>query len=113
MHPRQTDFKRVARCRELPLDLVPAIYDGSLSITALFQGKPVANQRISIWPPQGKSFSKKTDAKRRFSKLDKLVAGQYSFATYHTLKDASGKFEGKPYKGMMHGSSCTIRWPLR
>lgn len=78
----------------------------------LFNGKPVANKSVSICAPNGKVLKHKTDSAGEF-RITSPKAGRYSFTTYHRQKDQTGKEEGKAYKGLMHGSSCTLNWPLK
>ncbi len=105
------DAKTLANASKLPLDIVPTIQSGALTLKVLFKGKPLANTRIWIWSPTGKEMRKTTDEKGVVS-LSKLQPGTWSFATVHTLKNLTGKFEGQSYRGVMHGTSFSLRWPI-
>jgi hypothetical protein len=42
--------------------------------------------------------------------IDAWVGPAYNF---RTLEDPSGEFEGEAYKGVMHGATCSFRWPIK
>lgn len=103
---------KMARTPELPLDLAPAKENDALTVRALFKNKPLAKTRIWIWAPGSKERSTRADA-RGVVTIKNPKKGTYSFAVLHTLKDPSGTFDGKDYKGVMHGTTCSLRWPVR
>ncbi len=102
----------LAKVSELPLDIVPTIEADGLALQVFYQEKPLAKQKIWIWLPSRKETRKKTDASG-ILRLKNLQPGTWSFATTHTLRNKTGKFNGKAYKGIMHGTTLSIRWPLK
>ena len=101
----------LAREQRLPLDLVPAVENDALVITVLYKDEPLANARVSIWSPSGKEWVQRTDSEGQ-TELKNLRKGVYSFATAHTLKDSAGEFNGERYNGVMHATTCSLRWPF-
>lgn len=106
------EAKILARAAKLPLDIIPHIQANTITLQVLFKGKPLANRTIWIWSPRGKEMRRNTDAAGSL-KLKNLQSGTWSFATTHTLRALTGKFQGKPYKGVMHATTCSIRWPVK
>jgi hypothetical protein len=105
-------LSHLARTPKLPLDISPAIESGEVTITVLFQDKPLVKTVVWIWTPDGKERKQTTDAAGTIT-LRNLVPGTYSFATIHVLENPAGEFEGEPYKGVMHGTTCSFRWPIK
>lgn len=103
---------KFARTPELPLDLVPSFEGGSLKIAVQFHDKPLATTRVSIWPPGGKETKQTTDAGGVIT-VSNPKKGTWSFSAVHTLKDRSGEFDGEPYKGVMHGTTVSLKLPLK
>lgn len=106
------EAKALAREPKLPLDLVPTVHASALTIEVFFNGKPLPNTRVSIWSPGGKETKQTTDADGKI-KVESLKPGTYSFGTAHTQKDLTGEFNGEAYKGVMHGTTCNLRWPVK
>jgi hypothetical protein len=107
--PEQLD--RLAVTETLPLDLVPRIDGSALEVVVLKDGQPVANGKIWIWSPNGQESQEPTDDQGRL-RIEKPLDGTYSFAAIHTNPEPEGEFEGESYKGVMHGTTVTIRLPL-
>jgi hypothetical protein len=106
------ELSQLARTSQLPLDISPAIESGEVKVTVLFENKPLVKAAVWIWSPDGKETKLTTDTDGKFT-VKNLAPGIYSFAAIHILKDASGEFEGATYKGMMHGTTCSFRWPIK
>ena len=102
----------LARTSKLPLDISPAIESGEVKVTVFFKDKPLAKTAVWIWSPDGKETKLTTDTDGTIT-VKSLALGIYSFAAIHTLQDPSGEFEGTPYKGVMHGTTCSFRWPIK
>ena len=105
-------FNQLARTPKLPLDISPAVKSGGVTITVFFQNKPLPKTVVWIWAPDGKETKLTTVADGTIT-LKSLVPGIYSFATIHNLKGPAGEFEGESYKGVMHGTTCSFRWPIK
>jgi hypothetical protein len=103
---------RLARTPELPLDISPAVQSDKVTITVFFKDKPLANATAWIWMPGGKEMKQTTDAAGKIT-ISNLAPGTYAFATIHVLEDPSGEFEGERFQGVMHGTTCSFRWPIR
>jgi hypothetical protein len=106
------EVSRLSRTRKLPLDISPAIKSGEVTITVFFENKPLAKTVVWIWAPNGKETKPTTDADGTIT-LKNLAPGIYSFAAIHNLEDPAGEFQGEPYKGVMHGTTCSFRWPIK
>lgn len=104
-------LERVAVTEALPLDLVPKIDSSGLEIAVVKDGKPVADGKIWMWSPDGKESQHPTDEKGRF-RIEKPLDGTYSFAAIHTDPEPAGEFNGESYKGVMHGTTVSLRLPL-
>ena len=104
-------LNRLAATEVLPLDLVPKIEGGTLEVAVVKDGQPVANGKIWIWSPDGKETQHPTDDQGRF-RIEKPLDGTYSFAAIHTDPEPEGDFQGEPYKGVMHGTTVSLRLPL-
>jgi hypothetical protein len=65
--------------RKLPLDISPAIKSGGVTITVIFENKPLAKTVVWIWAPDGKETKLTTDADGTIT-LKSLAPGVYSFA---------------------------------
>jgi hypothetical protein len=102
----------LARASKLPLDISPAIESGEVKVTVFFKDKPLAKTAVWIWSPDGKETKLTTDTDGTIT-VKSLSPGIYSFAAIHILEDPSGEFEGASYKGMMHGTTCSFRWPIK
>jgi hypothetical protein len=102
---------RLARSTNLPLDLVPTVESGNVKITVLFEGKPLTETRVWTWSADGKSKQQITDASGTIT-METSVPGIYSASTIHILPKPTGEFQGKPYDGVMHGTTCSFHWPL-
>ena len=102
---------RLAVTKALPLDLVPKLNAGALEVAVIKDGQPVANGKIWIWSPDGKETRQPTDDDGRF-RIEKPLQGTYSFAAIHTDPDPDGEFQGESYKGVMHGTTVSLRLPL-
>ena len=105
-------FSRLARTPKLPLDISPAIESGEVKITVFFKDKPLAKTAVWRWTPGGKETKLTTDADGTIT-VESLAPGTHSFAALHILEDPSGEFEGEPYQGVMHGTTCSFRWPIK
>lgn len=105
-------LSRLARTPKLPLDISPAIQSGDVTITVSFQKRPLAKTGVWIWTPDGKETKLTTDAAGAV-RLSNLLPGTYSFATIHILESPAGEFGGETYKGVMHGTTCSFRWPIK
>jgi hypothetical protein len=105
-------FSRLARTPKLPLDISPAIESGEVKITVFFKDQPLANTAVWRWTPGGKETKLTTDADGTIT-VESLAPGVHSFAAIRILEDPSGEFEGEPYQGVMHGTTCSFRWPIK
>jgi hypothetical protein len=105
-------LKQLGRTPKLPLDICPKVDSRSLKISVFFKDRPLAETKVWCWGPDGKERQRTTDASGVIT-LKNVAPGTHSFATVHVLNDPSGQFEGEPYKGVMHGTTCTLRWPIQ
>ena len=101
-----------ARTAELPLDLVPSFDGDALLITVKFKDKPLAKTRVSIWAPGSKETKQSTDSGGVIT-VPNPKKGTWSFSAVHTLKDPKGEFNGESYQGVMHGTTVSLRLPLK
>ncbi len=105
-------LSRLTRTPKLPLDISPVVESNKVDITVFFRDKRLAKAAVWIWTPDDKETKLTTDADGTVA-LKRLIPGVYSFATIHVLNEPAGKFEGEAYKGVMHGTTCSFRWPLK
>lgn len=104
-------LNKLAVTEELPLDLVPKIDGTALEVAVIKDGQPVVDGKIWVWSPNGKETQHPTDEKGRF-RIEKPLAGTYSFAALHVDDEPKGEFKGEPYDGIMHGTTVSLRLPL-
>jgi hypothetical protein len=105
------EAKQLARTPQLPLDVVPTVESDQLTVTVLFEDEPLANTGVWVWAPGGKETKHTTDAAGKLT-LRNLAPGTYSISTVHVIQGPTGEFDGQPYKGVMHGTTCNLRWPV-
>ena len=104
-------MNHLARTKRLPLDIAPTFHSGQVTLSVFFGDEPLPNTTVWIWAPGGKETKQTTDDSGKIA-LGNLTSGTYSFAVVHTLKNRSGEFKGEAYQGIMHGTTCSFRWPL-
>jgi len=94
---------------DLRLDLVPALNNGKLTLTACFDGKPVADAQIVASGPGLDHLEDKTD---QFGKTSISIAdaGLYSIRARH-IEDKSGEHQGKKYDSVRHYTTLTLNVP--
>ncbi len=103
---------KLARTPELPLDLVPSFEGDTLKITVQFNEKPLAKTRVSVWLPGGKETKQTTDEAGAIT-VSAPKNGTWSFSAVHTLTGPAGEFNGESYKGVMHGTTVSLKLPLK
>lgn len=104
-------LERLAMTKALPLDLAPKMIGGALEVAVIKDGQPVTGGKIWVWSPGGKETQHPTDKQGRF-RIQKPLAGTYSFAALHTDPKRTGDFQGEAYQGIMHGTTVSLRLPL-
>ncbi|QDU04461.1 Nickel uptake substrate-specific transmembrane region [Gimesia chilikensis] len=102
----------LAKTSELKLDLVPSFDGETVKITVLFNDKPLANTRVTIWAPGSKETNNMTDSNGVIT-VTKPKSGTWSFSAVHTQKHLSGEFNGESYQGVMHGTTVSLKLPLK
>ena len=108
----KAEVAQLARTAELSFDLVPSFAGDKLQIKVQFKDKPLAKVRVSIWPPGGKETKQMTNADGVIV-VSKPKKGTWSFSAVHTLKGLEGKFDGEAFKGVMHGTTVSLKLPLK
>lgn len=106
------EAKRLTNAPTFPLDFVPSFRSDGLKLRVVFKGKAIANRTVWMWSPSGKQMTRKTDSSGIIRLIDPQP-GVWSFATTHTQANLTGKFEGNSYNGVMHGTSFSMRWPIK
>ncbi len=102
---------RLARNPKLPLDIAPTLDSERVKMTVFFEGKPLADTRVWVWSPEKESKKQTTDSTGTIT-IEPSGSGIYSASTIHILEEPAGEFEGEPYRGVMHGTTCSFRFPI-
>jgi hypothetical protein len=93
------------------LDLVPCPSGGTLGVQVLWQGEPRGGVSVHVWPPGGREKKYKAN-EAGIVELPNSASGTYSFSTVVRFPEERGKFAGQDYRGIMHGVTLTMPWPL-
>lgn len=94
---------------DLKLDLVPSLKEGKISITALFEGKPVAGSQVKASGPGLEDYEGVTD-KSGTAVFEMAKAGLYSIRARH-IEAKSGTLDGKDYPETRHYTTIAVRVP--
>ncbi len=93
--------------QQLPLELVPSVADGKLTVRALWQGKPLASAEMKA-DLAGEKAEGTTNANGVFSVSTK-VPGLYSFRAKH-VENTPGEHGGKKYGSAKHYSTLVVTY---
>lgn len=105
------ELAALGRAKELELDIVPRLGEGTLECTVLWKGEPLADCELSVIDPAGKSQTLKTGAKGEAS-VPANQQGLYALRAKHVEADAGGEENGQKYTETRHYSTLTLRLPL-
>jgi hypothetical protein len=105
------ELRQLGRARELPLDLVPQAKAGRLIVQVLWKGDPRAKATVHVWPPGGRERKYQAN-EEGMVRISDPKRGLYSFSCVISLAAGEGEFDGQPYKGVMHGVTLRMPWPL-
>jgi uncharacterized GH25 family protein len=100
---------KLTRSDRLVLDVVPKLADGRITMTVLYQGKPVADKEVVVLNPSGKQFDLKTDNSGNIA-ID-AAAGNYAVRAAYVEADKSGKRDEKSYSQIWHYCTLTFAAP--
>lgn len=98
---------KLARAERLALDIVPSVDGDELSLTVLYNGKPVTDSELVIVDPAGESHDLKTDSQGRGT-IKTTAAGRYAIRSGHIEADRGGTREGKKYAQTWHYCTLTL-----
>jgi hypothetical protein len=96
-----TEADTLSRCPDFALDVVPQAVGDKLQLTVLWEEKPLAGAEVVAEHLEAEIVEAITDEAGR-ALLQPLLSGQIAVRVGHTVKDATGEFEGQPYKGAAH-----------
>ncbi len=99
----------IGRAEKLAFDVVPEVAsaDGTLKLTVLWQGSPVADAEVTVIGPNDADQQLKTDAAGQ-CELSAKSAGLYAVRAFRNEPDTAGEHNGKPYKGVRRYSTLTL-----
>lgn len=93
---------------KLDLEVVPAMADGGINLTALWQGKPLADAEVVVIDPAGESHDHKTDA-AGVVRLSSAAPGVYAIRAKHVEADRGGELDGKQYTQTTHFATTSFK----
>lgn len=103
---------KLGRSEVIPLDLVPLEAGEKLRVQVLWQGEPHQDAAIFAWTPKGKELKTRPD-ERGVVEIDVQEPGTYAVSAIATFDGERGRFEEKPYDGLMHGTTLALPCPLQ
>jgi uncharacterized GH25 family protein len=97
---------------DLKLEIVPKAKHGELTLTVLWNGKPLPDAKLSVAAGDAEAVEKTTgdDGRITFKPEGKGIVGVLA---NHLDKDQSGEADGEKYSGVLHYASLTFEQPKR
>jgi|GEM_PF-2436644 len=96
---------------DIPFQIIPTLKDGGLLLQVIYFSTPLPRTKISMVKNNGKEEVLKTNNKGEVFFSPKKQ-GRYHFSALAFENEAAGVFENKAYKGIMHGTTLIIKWPI-
>jgi len=100
----------LAESSHLPFQIVPLWNKNKLSLRIMFFSNPYPRAKVSLLSPDGTEKEFVAD-----NKGEVIIPGEpaeiYHFASYAFENDAAGVFEYDAFKGIMYGSTLTLKLP--
>jgi uncharacterized protein DUF4198 len=92
--------------QQLPLELIPHIADGRLTVRVLWQGQPLAGADVRAIPAGAEPIDGKSDAAGQFS-VPASGSGRYALRAKY-VEQRAGEREGKKYATVRHYSTLVV-----
>ena len=92
--------------QRLPLELVPSLVQGKLTVRTLWQGQPVAAAEVKAVPAGGDAIEGTSNSAGEFA-VSANQAGTYAFRAKYVEKIA-GEREGKKFQTIRHYSTLVV-----
>lgn len=105
------EMAKLARAKDLPIDIVPSIAGDTMTFEVVYEGESLANHRVAIIAPDGSESKFRTDAKGKLS-YKPTMPGVYGVWSVRLDDEITGEHKGVAYTGNMHATSLTFDWPL-
>jgi hypothetical protein len=109
------DLEKLAESSDVPVQIIPSWTDKGLVLQIKYFALPWPRTSLWMMLPEEKGEDGKmkekemqTDGKGEVL-IGKLKPGTYYFSTRIVEKDPAGAFENQAYKGLMHGSTLTLK----
>jgi N-acetylneuraminic acid mutarotase len=108
MYPETTRnrWNAPAPDQRLPLELVPSLVQGKLTVRTLWQGQPVAAAEVKAVPAGGDEMEGTSNSAGEFA-VSATQAGTYAFRAKYVEKIA-GEREGKKFQTIRHYSTLVV-----
>jgi hypothetical protein len=108
MYPETTRnrWNAPASDQRLPLELVPLLVHGKLTVRMLWQGQPVAAAEVKAVPAGGDEIEGTSNSAGEFA-VSAAQAGTYAFRAKYVEKIA-GEREGKKFQTIRHYSTLVV-----
>ena len=108
MYPETTRnrWNAPASDQRLPLELVPLLVHGKLTVRMLWQGQPVAAAEVKAVPARGGEIEGTSNSAGEFA-VSANQAGTYAFRAKYVEKIA-GEREGKKFQTIRHYSTLVV-----
>jgi uncharacterized GH25 family protein len=109
LHGAPADWKALSGSEKLPMEAIPELKDGKLTITVLADGKPLPDAAMKLYGPKSKGTPVKTGADGKVT-WPLEGAGEYSLYVGRKL-EGSGTYEGEKYEGIREYATLTFDVP--
>ncbi|MCI5148057.1 MAG: hypothetical protein D3916_01385 [Candidatus Electrothrix sp. MAN1_4] len=109
------DLEKFAESSDVPVQIIPSWTDKGLMLQIKYFALPC--HRTSLWMMQPEEKDEKGEMKEKEMQangkgevlIGELKPGTYHFSTRIIENDPAGAFEYQAYKGLMHGSTLTLK----
>ncbi|WPD23348.1 MAG: hypothetical protein Q3M24_06380 [Candidatus Electrothrix aestuarii] len=109
------DLEKLAESSDVPVQIIPSWTDKGLMLQIKYFALPWARTPLWMMQPEEKGEDGKMKEKEMQTNskgevlIGKLKPGTYHFSTRIVEDDPAGAFENQAYKGLMHGSTLTLK----
>jgi hypothetical protein len=103
------ELEKLAESPYVPVQIIPLWTADELVLQIRYFSTPLAKTSLWVMQPEEKEEKEiQTDVKGQVS-IGKLEQGTYYFNTRIIEDDPAGAFENQAYKGLVHGSTLTLK----
>jgi hypothetical protein len=107
----QKSLEALAESPDLAVQIVPELKDDGLLLTVLYFSVPQPKTKMAVIGPDGVEH-KYTSNNRGELFIKTEQPGRYHISALVFENQAAGAFERQPFKGIMHGTTLSIKMPI-